>query len=151
MSSGNGLLLRQSTMAESIRFGFVGLLNTLMDLIVFFVLVHFTHWNVLLAQTLSYACGLANSYVLNRMFTFRHSVKRNASAVVKFVLVNMGSYAISELALYILSKFTLSLLFSKIAITGLTLAVNFSGSKWWVFREAAAKPRSLSAERRGRR
>ncbi|HHY68477.1 MAG TPA: GtrA family protein [Alicyclobacillus sp.] len=116
------------------RFGMVGMLNTVVDFLVFFVLVRGAHWGAAPAQALSYTCGVCNSYLWNRSFTFRSRVRPGAAEFAKFLLVNALSCGISSLAVLILEKRSWSLPLAKTVVTPLAVGINFAGSKRWVFR-----------------
>ena len=58
------------------RFSIVGVLNTLVDLAVFMLLVKLLSVPLVPANLLAFAVALANSYVLNRLWTFRDSAAR---------------------------------------------------------------------------
>lgn len=119
---------------QSIHFGLVGVLNTTIDFIVFFVMVRWFHWNVVMAQSVSYASGLFNSYVCNRYLTFRQKGKPRYSEFGRFVAVNGMSYSLSILGIALLRQLSWPIVLSKVAVTLVTLAINFIGSKFWVFR-----------------
>ncbi len=130
-SSGRG----NRTFGETIRFGFVGSLNTAIDFAVFLFLTHVWHWNVLEAQTASYTFGLINSYFWNRTVTFRGKGKPRPGEVIRFISVNLASYLASLLVLSVMTHFGRSDVVSKLVATLVTFAINFAGSKWWVFRD----------------
>lgn len=66
-----------------LRFGTVGVGNTLIDFGVFFLL---TALNVpyLLAQVCSYTAGILNSYIWNRTWTFRVKEKVRGQEIIRF-------------------------------------------------------------------
>jgi putative flippase GtrA len=123
---------RQS-FGQFIKFSFVGLLNTGVDVVVFFLL---TGIGVpyLTAQVVSYSCGAANSYLLNKVWTFRSSGLSSAEGI-RFVIVNLASLGISVVVLRLLHDTAgLDLTVSKAGATVSSLAANFLGNKLWVFR-----------------
>lgn len=124
------------TFGESVRFGFVGVMNTGVDFAVFYLLAHFAHFGVVTAQGISYACGLTNSYLWNRWLTFASTKQPHVSEVFRFVLVSGVSYAASVVVLLLLQKTTVPLTLSKLLVIVVTLAINFVGSKWFVFRKS---------------
>lgn len=58
------------TMTQLIRYGFVGVLNTLITAAVILALT-FLGLDLLLANAIGFAAGLLNSFVLNRRLTFQ--------------------------------------------------------------------------------
>ncbi|GGJ09756.1 putative membrane protein YngA [Alicyclobacillus cellulosilyticus] len=124
------------------RFACIGVLNTGVDWGVFFALAHGLRWPLWICQASAYAAGVANSYVWNRRFTFAAGRFR-PSEPLRFVSVNVCSLALSAAGLAWLTHEKWPWYAAKAAVTVLTLAVNFAGSQWWVFRPApsAGTPR----------
>lgn len=121
------------TIKEFVKFALVGLLNTGVDVAIFFLL---TSLGVLYlaAQVVSYSCGAANSYLLNKVWTFR-SCGLSYSEVVRFTAVNLASLAISLISLHFLhDTLHTALAPAKGEATLLALVANFFGNKLWVFR-----------------
>jgi putative flippase GtrA len=121
------------SIAEFVKFACVGVLNTGVDVAIFFLLtrvnVHFAA-----AQVVSYSCGAANSYLLNKVWTFR-SCGLSYGEVIRFAVINLASLGISVLALTLLHDTAgLGLAAAKGGATVIALAGNFLGNKLWVFR-----------------
>jgi putative flippase GtrA len=128
-------------MSAMLKFGFVCLLNTGVDFAVFTVL---TLWDVplLIAQCLSYACGVLNSFIMNRSWTFQHRGQYRGQ-LIKFIAVNLLTMLITYGLMVLLNRYAgWSMLFSKLIATGMSLIVNFAGSRLWVFRESSHIMRS---------
>lgn len=121
------------SIGEFVKFALVGILNTGVDVAIFFLLT----WlgiPYVAAQVVSYSCGTANSYLLNKIWTFR-SCGLSYAEIVRFVVVNLASLGISVVALALLHDTAgLGLAASKGIATVCALAVNFLGNKLWVFR-----------------
>jgi putative flippase GtrA len=120
---------------QAVLFCFVGFMNLIVDIAVYFTAYHWLHFNYLWAQAVSYPCGAINSYFLNRRLTFSERGKFNPREMVRFGLLNLGSIGASLLALYVSSHFfLLNVSVGKAIANGCALCLNFCGSKWWVFR-----------------
>lgn len=118
-----------------LKFGLVGILNTLIDFIMFVMFIHFGA-NYIVAQVGSYTCGLVNSYVLNKSWTFQSNKKINVQEIGKFIAVNFITFLITIGLLHLFKQMTgLDLLLIKLIVTAIGMAVNFIGSKLWVFVE----------------
>jgi putative flippase GtrA len=122
---------------QAVKFGAVGVLNTLVDLGLYFVL---TRWLGLaglpvLAKSISYGAGIFNSFVWNRTWTFRS----RASAwktLLPFLLVNLVGLGMNTGAMQLgLNGLRLPELVSLGMATAFTLAWNFILSKFIVFRK----------------
>ncbi len=121
------------TIGEFVKFALVGLLNTGVDVVIFFALT----WlgvMYLAAQVVSYSCGAANSYLLNKLWTFR-SCGLSYSEILRFTVVNLASLAISLISLHFFhDTLQMGLPPAKGGATVLALVANFLGNKLWVFR-----------------
>jgi putative flippase GtrA len=118
---------------QFLRFCAVGFVNTGVDFSAFFLLngIGVPH---LLAQVLSYSTGVANSFVLNRKWTFSIKGRTNAGEVAKFIIVNSISLLVSSSLLYIMYDINhLDLWLAKAAATVGGIAINYIGSRLWVF------------------
>ncbi|HXE96325.1 MAG TPA: GtrA family protein [Dongiaceae bacterium] len=121
------------SIGEFIKFALVGLLNTGVDVAIFFLLTRFGMPYVA-AQIVSYSCGAANSYLLNKFWTFR-SCGLSYSEIVRFTTVNLISLGISVVVLSLLHGTAgLDLPAAKGGATVCALAANFLGNKLWVFK-----------------
>ena len=84
-----------------IRFAVVGATNTLVDVALFTALVSTMSMRPVVANIISYSAGMANSYILNRSWTFRDS--REASYKyqwLRFVIINLLILGISSLTIW---------------------------------------------------
>jgi len=146
-----------------IRFGIVGILNTFIDWAIFSLLFYFTPlgsntmYGKYIANTISFSIAVANSYILNKNWTFKEKGKAETAQIVKFITVNIVSLLISLLMLYLASDifrldiaypfkllgFELSadsyiklnvMLIKFIIVTPFVLLVNFIGNRLFVFK-----------------
>ena len=117
------------------RFAIVGVANTLVDFAVFTLLAQVAGANVYLSQALGYGAGILNSYTFNRSWTFRAEGRFFSPALARFLALNLTMLAFSTGLMFLainlggLPKFP-----AKIAVTGVTMVVNFLVSRFWVFR-----------------
>jgi putative flippase GtrA len=132
----------------------VGCVNFLVDLGVLTLLHTVIGLNVVPSNIVSYSCGVINSYILNRYWTFKIKLKfftvytlKSGKKLhflsmpfIKFIFVNLISLGVNTLAMYILvDLYSLNPTLSKVADTVFSFIVNFAGSKLLVFRESGDK------------
>lgn len=128
----------RASIKQFIVYSIVGGLNTFIDMAVFMLLV-FLNVHYAAAQVVSYSAGMANSYVMNRAFTFRaESVRLDRKEEwrrgLRFVVWNAAMLGLSILLLALAAEWLqLREWTAKIIVTVLVVAVNFYGSKKWVF------------------
>jgi putative flippase GtrA len=120
-----------------LRFIVTGVLNTLVDILTFYILNRFLSVHYSVSQAAAYAAGSLNSFIMNKLWTFgdRDVNKRIFLQILKFIIVNLLSLGISELGLKTLIEIAgINVYISKILIIIPTWTVNFLGYKLWVFK-----------------
>ncbi|WP_407311342.1 GtrA family protein [Desulfosporosinus sp. SB140] len=131
---------------EFLRFCVVGGINTGIDFGLFAVLFA---WGVPLlpAHTLSYGCGILNSFWLNRKWTFKdkpigrplaklETANQPVRQMVQFVVLNLVTLIITyELLIWFYYNWGWPMLVSRLLAVAASLAINFVGSRLWVFRQ----------------
>jgi putative flippase GtrA len=128
-------------LAPLLKFGMIGILNTGVDFAVFTVL---TLWDVplLIAQCISYACGVSNSFIMNRTWTFQRRGQFTGQ-LIKFSSLSLLTLLITYGLLVGFNRyFGWPILISKFSASGMSLIVNFVGSRLWVFKESNQGKRS---------
>ena len=106
-----------------VRFGIVGVSNTLVTLISFALLAHV---GVLrsVASAMAFGLGATNGYFLNRSWTF-HSANRGAATVARYVAVQgLGA---------LLSAVAIGLLRSEVLVLPLVTAFTYTLARRLVF------------------
>lgn len=143
---------------QLLKFGLIGVSNTLIDLLVSFVL-NAAFGIFYLAKIVGYACGIANSYFWNSRWTFREERRRDVREIVTFIAVNLVTLGLSLLLQWVLrdllhldawwtgfagENFFTKLLngerFCLLLASGIALLVNFIGNKLFVFRKKEPEP-----------
>lgn len=79
---------------QFIRFVVVGGLNTVVDLFVLNLLIWLLHdgergWMFSLFKTVSFTVAVGNSYLLNKLWTFRSHTRTSAAELVPFLVVSL--------------------------------------------------------------
>lgn len=148
------------TMRQLLRFGLVGCLNTMIDLLALNALLWLWPTRnataLLFYNSLAYAFGALNSFLLNRYWTFRQRGSTNLREVVRFVLTTLAGIVCNDLILWALSPVLLSAPFNptiatniaKMLAIGGTVLISYLGMRLWVFTQAASPSSSLVAARR---
>ena len=119
------------------RFSLVGVLNTLIDFLVFTIFQQVLGAGYIISQVVGYSCGVINSFIFNKRWTFGeiNSSKKQLYEVIQFIVVNLISLSITLIAMKFMAKsFNINLYVSKIIVTLLAQITNFILYKFWVFR-----------------
>lgn len=142
---------RKKTLVQFVKFGTVGVLNTLVDFFVFQLLNLVVGWTYL-AQVIGYGCGVVNSYVCNSNWTFRENKTHSRREMLLFLVVNLMSLGVSLGVLWFcrevlgitdawtstwvpqaLSGFVKGDTVCKLIATPCAIVVNFIGNSLFVF------------------
>ena len=124
----------KNELVKFVKFNAVGLLNTLIDFVVYSILTA-VGMNFAVAQVISYGCGMVNSYFCNSRWTFRDK-KDSAGRAAAFVLVNLAALGVS-IGILALCKswWGLEEMLAKLIATPFSLVVNFVGNRLFVFKK----------------
>lgn len=118
---------------QFIKFGIVGLGNTLITFIVYSILVKLNIYYVL-ANIIAYFVGVINSFFWNSSWVFKKSQK-DFSLLLKFIIVNLITLAITTFVLYIgVDMLNLNKYIAQIIGTIIGILFNFTLNKLWTFK-----------------
>lgn len=126
-------MLRLSESKKIAKYALVGGLNTGVDFAVFCALVYGVGMGSIWAQTISYIAGVVNSYLLNRNWTFQVQGKRSMAEMMRFIWINVLSFAAATAVLLLLEYWGAESALAKIISVACSLAVNYAGYRLWVF------------------
>lgn len=115
-----------------IKFGLTGVMNTLVDYTVFVVL-SYLGGNVYISQVISYSCGMLNSYVVNRSWTFGSKKSFFSTQMIRFAVVNLSLLMLSLGVLWLGAQLGYGKMLSKLGATVVTLVLGFVVNRLWVF------------------
>ena len=125
-------------------FALIGVVNTAVHFVVFVVLLRVFDVPMLAASTIGYCAGVANSYVMNRLWTFKVTTRANSREFLRFAAVNIISLGINLLVLkYLAANVGLGPEVAQIGAIGASLVANFAGNKWWAFAGAQRQQEQL--------
>ena len=125
-------------MQQAVKFGLVGVLNTLIDYVVYslLLLIPFVREHYVIAQVLGYSAGLANSLYFNKRWTFAQKERVSKGQLIAFLVVNLTALGVSTAVLVMTQEWLgLGPYLGKIVATGFSMAVNFVGNKVIVFKK----------------
>lgn len=116
------------------KYAIVGVANTLIDWIVYFVLTEFLSAEPWIAHVIGYTVGTCASFVGNKFFTFKAKNTKTGAEFAKFVVVNMISLAVSTGVIALTtSVLNINKYIAKILSTCFSMSVNYVGSRFFVF------------------
>jgi putative flippase GtrA len=122
---------------EFLKFAIVGLINTVIHLIVLFILTEFFSIWYVLSSLIAFLVAVTNSFIMNTLWTFRKNIKhKTVMKYWKFFIVSVITALFNLFFLYIFTEFVgLWYMLSQFIAIVLTLMMNFIGNKFWTFKE----------------
>lgn len=119
-----------------LKFAIVGVANTALDFCVFLLLFRALDWGIIPSNIVAYLLAVTNSYVFNRIWTFKSRAIRPISflSYSKFVAVSSVGLAVGTITIYLL-KSVMFVEMAKLLSTFATLIWNYLGTRFWVFNE----------------
>lgn len=140
---GRFILLMKNTISDSqkiivsqfLKFAMIGFLNTGIHYLIFLWLFRVVGLYYMLASVIGYCCGLMNSFILNKKWTFKTKGVRKDIEFARFILVNIAALIVNVGTMkYFVSVLKIAPEFSQIGAIGFSMMTNFVGNKFWTFR-----------------
>lgn len=117
------------------RYGVVGTLGTLIDVVTLFILVEFLHFNLFTAVTLSFILAATNNFIWNKIWTFKNKNLNYHHQYIKFILVSLVGLALTLILMFVLNKvFQIFYLVAKLITSLIVLIWNYLGNRNWTFK-----------------
>jgi putative flippase GtrA len=125
---------RAPLLLQFMKFGIVGVSNTLLTFLVYTLLLKvFGVW-YLLASAIGFGVGAVNGFLLNRRWTFRGHVG-DARTPLRWTLVQSSGLGLNEALLYLwVDGIGLDKLLAQAFATGIVTVVTFLANRAWTFR-----------------
>ena len=116
-----------------IKFGMVGVINTLVNWIIFFILNALGMYYIL-AYIIAYTLGTIHSYLWNTLWVFKYKEKASTDTTIKFVILNVVGLGLNTGILYVLVDLcNLNKFIGLVITTGIVMIINYVVNKLWVF------------------
>ncbi|HXL35996.1 MAG TPA: glycosyltransferase [Ktedonobacteraceae bacterium] len=142
---------RKRWIGQVLRFGLVGGLNTIVDLLILNMLLLLFPTSstrmILIYSAIAYSLGAVNSFLLNKYWTFGYRQRTTWREVVRFIVTTLCGIGWSSIILWLASNALHPLLINTtiwanaskvIAISG-TALISYLGMSLWVFVNKARK------------
>jgi putative flippase GtrA len=128
-------LLETINMRQFFKFALVGFINTAVFYGIYFALLQLG-FNYVIALTVGTVVGIVNSYLWNKIFTFRVK-KKSLWESVKFFLVYGVQYLSNLLIIHIcVSHIGISEELAGLLAISVGVFISYFGHKFWTFRGA---------------
>ena len=120
-----------------IPFFFVGALSSLVDIgLMYYITTYLGIW-YLYSATLSYCCGIAVNYLVNKYFTFHDPSPRSAAQFATFTAISVSCLVVNLGVVWLAVNFlAFSPLVAKILATCFAFFWSYHGQSRFTFRDA---------------
>src|SRR5580658_6034175 len=131
-------------LVQFMKFGIVGVSNTLLTFAVYTLLLKvFGVW-YLAASAIGFALGATNGFVLNRRWTFSDHVG-DALTPVRWGIVQSCGLGLNEALLYLfVHHVRLDKVLAQVCATAIVTVLTFVANRAWTFRSAPPAPEPAS-------
>jgi len=128
----------RETAVHFIKYSFVGFLNAIFAIIVYFLLLKILRINYLISFSISWVSGVLLTYIINFIWVFRPGDKINfKNRLWKYVLIYGVSYIINLVLLKtIVDLVQTDPFFVQLFILPMVVVINFAGIKYWALKPA---------------
>lgn len=118
-----------------IKFGLVGVLNTLINWILF-ILLNSIGVYYIISNIIAYSISTLNSYLWNSKWVFKYSGDNIKETSFKFIVLNIIGLTLNTIILYLLVDIAgLNKLIALVITTGIVMILNYFINKLWVFKK----------------
>jgi putative flippase GtrA len=129
-------LKRQVMLMKATSFALVGVVNTAIDLAIFFAAYKFLHLSLIPANIMAWFVAVSFSYVLNSTFTFAAESGRKLRWRDYGTFVASGVVGVvANTATLVLASYVVPVWLAKAMAIGVSFLVNFTMSHFVVFRK----------------
>ena len=129
------LIISKNFFNQLFKYSVVGIFNTIIGLTVIYFCFNILSFNYIFANIIGYACGLVNSFIWNKKWTFK-STKHYSTEIIPFLTVFGVSYLTNLLAV-IISVELIGIHPNISQILGIVAysSTNFLINRYWTFSE----------------
>lgn len=123
-----------NTAIEFIKFGIVGVSNTLISLCIYYILVYF-NMNYIIANTSGFIISVLNAYYWNNKYVFNKTTKGILQPLIKTFASYGVTFVLSTVLLVIMVDcLNISQIIAPILNLIITIPLNFLLNKFWAFK-----------------
>lgn len=124
-----------ATVKQFLKFGFVGIINTVIAWVVYYVCIG-NGMNMYLANTLGWGLGVINAYIWNVLWVFKGNREGFKKTVPKFIGTYFLTYLLTQLLTFLFVQLAgMSPYLVPVVCVPITTFINFFLSKFWTFKK----------------
>lgn len=122
-------------LSRFIKFGLVGVLNTIINWILF-ILLNSMGVYYIISNIIAYSISTLNSYLWNSKWVFKYTGDNVNQTTFKFITLNIIGLVLNTIILFLLVDIIkLPKIIALIIATGVVMILNYFINKLWVFKK----------------
>lgn len=132
-------LVKKFLTKEIILYGIFGVLTTIVNLVVFWILESILNWNENIANIIAIVTSILFAYFTNRVWVFNSqaaNIKDKFNEFLRFISGRCLTMVIEFVGCFLLFKTPIPTMISKLAITVIVIILNFFISKFFAFKNS---------------
>ncbi len=119
---------------QFIKFGLVGVSNTLISLVIYYILVYF-NVNYIVANTIGFIVSVLNSYYWNNKYVFDKTERGTVKPLIKVFMSYGSTFLLGTFLLFLMVQVIgISELIAPLINLVITIPINFLLNKFWAFK-----------------
>lgn len=123
--------VRKDSLIQFIKFGMVGLTNTLLNWLIYYILISLGVFYII-AYIVGFIISILNSYILNTFFVFKKDNRSHMVSLFKMTIAYSFTMILGSGLLFLLIDiFSISQLIAPVIVLLLTVPINFLINKYW--------------------
>ncbi|MDR3259593.1 MAG: GtrA family protein [Fusobacteriaceae bacterium] len=120
---------------QFLKFGIVGLTNTLISLIIYYTFIFFNKDLYMIGHIIGFLVSVLNAYYWNNKYVFKKNEINNFKPLIKSFIAYGSTFLLSTIMLYILINYLyISKTIAPIINLTVTIPLNFLLNKFWTFK-----------------
>ena len=120
---------------QFVKFGIVGVLNTLISLAIYYIFVFINPRLYLVGNTVGFVVSVLNSYFWNNKYVFKKTQKGNAKPLIKVFISYGSTFLLGTFLLYLMvDVIRISAFIAPIINLMVTIPLNFLLNRFWAFK-----------------
>ncbi len=128
-------ILQNKILRQFIKFCLIGVVNTLIDYLVYFGLTRGLGVYFIYANIIAILVAMSFSFIFNKYWTFRNYHHDIKGQYIKFFAVNLVYFLLNNTVVYVLVTYLFVFdLIAKIVAIIIGLGWNFLANRYWTFK-----------------
>ena len=126
-----------ATVKQFLKFGFVGIINTVINIGILMLFTEVFGWRWQTANILGFVLSVINAFLWNAFWVFKGNREGFKKTIPKFVITYVVTFLLAQFILLpiLIDNIGIKTLWASLCSTCVTTLINFFLSKFWTFKK----------------